>query len=104
MGDVFEKMLLVGLGAWSMTRDKVSEAVHALAEEEDVAPEEARRWVDALVAKGEKERQELREMIRREVERARPITRQEFDELSHKVDTLVDRVERLSQEMPEEQG
>lgn len=103
MGNVLERMLLVGLGAWSMTREKVSEAVHALAEEEDVAPEDARRLVDALVAKGEKEREELRDMIRREVERARPITRKEFDELSHKVDTVAEQVERLAEETAEEQ-
>lgn len=104
MGKVLERMLLVGLGAWSMTRDKVSEAVHELAQEEDVEPEEARRLVDALVAKGEKEREELREMIRHEVERARPVTRKEFEELSSKVDRLGEQVERLADAIAEEEN
>ena len=98
MSNIVERALLLGLGAWSLTRDKVKEAVNELVEEEEVEPEEARKLIDALVTKGEKEREELRRMVRQEVDQVRPITRKEFEELSQKVDDLIDKVDRLSEE------
>ena len=91
MSNIVERALLLGLGAWSLTRDKVKEAVNELVEEEEVEPEEARKLIDALVTKGEKEREELRRMVRQEVDQVRPITRKEFEELSQKVDDLIDK-------------
>lgn len=99
MANIVEKALLIGLGAWSLTREKVSEAVNELVEEEEVEPEEARKLVDALVTKGEKEREELRKMIRQEVDQVRPVTRKEFEALSRKVDSLVESVEQLPEEI-----
>jgi len=104
MASIVEKALLMGLGAWSLTRDKVNEAVNELVEEEEVEPEEARRLVDALVTKGEKEREELRQMIRKEVDQVRPVTRKEFEELSRKVDNLMETIEQLSEEIPSEEN
>ncbi len=103
MANVLEKMLLVGLGAWTMTREKVNEAVQELVREEDVEPEEARKLVDALVARGEKERQELREIIHHEIERVRPVTRQEFEELSQRVDSLAEQMEQRLEATAEEE-
>ena len=104
MASIVEKALLMGLGAWSLTRDKVNEAVNELVEEEEVEPEEARRLVDALVTKGEKEREELRQMIRKEVDQVRPVTRKEFEELSRKVDNLMETIEQLSEEIRSEEN
>lgn len=104
MASALEKMVLVGLGAWNMTRERVNEVVDELAREEDVDPEEARKLVEALAARGEKEREELREIIGREVERIRPVTRKEFEELSQRVDGLAAQVEELLERMPEERG
>jgi polyhydroxyalkanoate synthesis regulator phasin len=104
MTNIVEKALLMGLGAWSLTRDKVNEAVNELVEEEEVEPEEARKLVDALVTKGEKEREELRQLIRQEVDQVRPITRKEFEELSRKVDSLIESVEQLSEEIPSQEN
>ncbi len=100
MANILEKALLLGLGAWSLTREKINEAVNELVKEEEVEPDDARKLVDALVAKGEKQREELRQIIRQEMDEVRPVTRKEFEELSRKVDDLLDRVERLSEEMP----
>ncbi len=103
MTGVLEKMVLVGLGAWNMTRERVNEVVDELVREEDVDREEARKLVEALAARGERERKELREMIGREVERVRPVTRKEFEELSQRVDGLAAQVEELLERMPEGQ-
>jgi polyhydroxyalkanoate synthesis regulator phasin len=90
MANILEKTLLIGLGVFTLTREKVREAVNELVEEEGVAPEEAQKLADALVAKGEKEREELRDMIRQEMRRVKPVTRQEFEALKQKVDDLAD--------------
>jgi polyhydroxyalkanoate synthesis regulator phasin len=96
MANILEKTLLIGLGVFTLTREKVREAVNELVEEEGVEPEEAERLADALVSKGEKEREELRGMIRQEVNRVRPVTRQEFDALKGQVDDLADRIDQLA--------
>ena len=96
MANILEKTLLMGLGVFTLTREKVREAVNELVEEEDVEPEEAQRLAEALVAKGEKEREELREMIRQEMSRVTPVTRKEFEALRHQVNDLVVKVDQLA--------
>lgn len=95
MANVLEKALLMGLGVFTLTRDKVREAVNELVEEEGVEPKEAEKLVDALVTKGEKEREALRQVVRQEVDRVRPITREEFEALRQEVADLREAVESL---------
>ena len=92
MANILEKTLLLGLGVFTLTREKVREAVNELVEEEGVEPDEAQRLADALVTKGEEEREQLRGMIRQEMRRVKPVTRQEFDALKQRVDDLAERV------------
>lgn len=96
MANILEKTLLLGLGVFTLTREKVREAVNELVEDEGVEPEEAERLADALMRKGEKEREELREVIRQETRSVTPVTRKEFETLSQKVDDLAQRVEQLA--------
>ncbi|MGD2176693.1 MAG: hypothetical protein PVG71_02615 [Anaerolineae bacterium] len=103
MANILEKTLLMGLGVLTLTREKVSEAVSELVAEEEVQPEEATKLVDALVSKGEKERQALRDIIRQEVDRVRPVTRREWEALNQRVDALAEQIEQLSTEMPTEE-
>jgi polyhydroxyalkanoate synthesis regulator phasin len=103
MASILEKTLLMGLGVLTLTRDKVSEAVNELVAEEEVQPEEAGKLVDALVSKGEKERQALRDIIRQEVDRVKPVTRKELEALNQRVDMLAERIEQLTEEMPAEE-
>ncbi|MGD8996660.1 MAG: hypothetical protein PVH80_01010 [Anaerolineae bacterium] len=103
MANILEKTLLMGLGVLTLTREKVSEAVNELVAEEEVQPEEAGKLVDALVSKGEKERQALQEIIRQEVDRVRPVARKEWQELNQKIDALAEQMERLSKDMSAEE-
>lgn len=100
MASILEKTLLMGLGVLTLTREKVSEAVNELVADEEVEPEEAGKLVDALVSKGEKERQALRDIIRQEVDRVKPVTRRELEALSQQVDALTHRVEELAEGTP----
>jgi polyhydroxyalkanoate synthesis regulator phasin len=109
MANVLEKTLLMGLGVFTLTREKVKEAVNELVEEEGVEPEEAQKLADALVTKGEEERRklrhELRGMIRQEVSRVKPVTqrqfeglKQEFEALKEDVGDLAERIEQKQEE------
>lgn len=88
MANILEKTLLMGLGVFTLTREKVREAVNELVETEEVEPEAADKLADALVKKGEKEREELRGMIGQEVRRVTPVSRKEFEALIQRVDEL----------------
>jgi polyhydroxyalkanoate synthesis regulator phasin len=104
MASLLEKTVLLGLGVLTLTRDKVKEAVDELVEEGQVEPEESPRIVDVLVSKGEKEREELRKLIRQEVESVKPVARREFEELSRKIDELIARLEPSEEESSEEEA
>lgn len=97
MANILEKTLLMGLGVFTLTREKVREAVNELVEEEGVEPEEAEKLADALVSKGEKEREELRTMMRQEISRVTPVTRKEFEALKQDVEDLAERIEELAE-------
>lgn len=96
MASILEKTLLMGLGVFTLTREKVREAVNELVQDEGVEPEEAQKLADALVAKGEEERRELRDMIRKEVRSVTPVTRKEFEALQLEVDELTEKIDHLS--------
>ena len=96
MANILEKTLLMGLGVFTLTREKVREAINELVEEEGVEPEEAQKLADALITKGEKEREELRALIRQEVDRVTPVSRKEFEALEQQVEDLADRIDQLA--------
>jgi polyhydroxyalkanoate synthesis regulator phasin len=103
MANILEKTLLMGLGVLTLTREKVNEAVNELVTEEEVKPEEARKLVEALVSKGEKERQALLDIIRQEVDRVKPVTRKELEALNERIDALANRMEQLVEEASAEE-
>lgn len=102
MAGLIEKSMLAGLGLLTLTRDKVRQFVDKLVEEGDVKAEEAPGVVDKLVARGEEEREELRKMVRQELDKARtsiPLaSRKDIEDLSKKIDGLTAKVEALAAE------
>ena len=96
MAKWIEKSLLLGLGVLTLTRDRVVRFVDKLVEEGEVRPEEAPGVIDQLVARGEEEREELRKLVRQELDRVTPVSRQDIEELNRKIDELAARVEELA--------
>ncbi|RLC90344.1 MAG: hypothetical protein DRI79_05200 [Chloroflexi bacterium] len=96
MAKWIEKSLLLGLGVLTLTRDRVVRFVDKLVEEGEVRPEEAPGVIDRLVARGEEEREELRKLVRQELDRVTPVSRQDIEELNRKIDELAARVEELA--------
>ena len=97
MANMLEKALLMGLGVFTLTREKVSEAIDELVAEEEVEPEEAQRLADTLVAKGEKEREASWTILRQEMSRVKPVTRKEFETLQQELSDLAEKVHQPSE-------
>jgi polyhydroxyalkanoate synthesis regulator phasin len=102
MAGLVEKSLLLGLGVLTLTRDKVVQFVNKMVEEGEVKAEEAPTIVDRLVAKGEEEREQVREMMREELEKMRAnvplVTHKDVETLNQKIDELTAMVEELAGE------
>ena len=101
---LIEKSMLLGLGVLTLTRDKIVQAVNSLVEEGEVKAEEAPGIVDRLVARGEEEREELRKLMRDELDKLRvpgPMaSRKDIEELGQKIDDLTARIDELAGKNP----
>ena len=68
---MIERSMLLGLGILTLTRDRVVQTVNSMVAEGQVKEEEASNIIDRLVARGEEEREELRNMVRDELDKLR---------------------------------
>lgn len=104
MAGLIERGLLFGLGALTLTREKVSGFVDKLIEEGEVKPEEAPGVIDRLVNRGEEERKELRRLVRQELDKTRasvtPVSRQDIKALNRRMDELAEKLDSLPAEKP----
>ena len=101
---LIEKSMLLGLGVLTLTRDKIVQAVNSLVEEGEVKAEEAPTIIDKLVARGEEEREELRKLMRDELDKLRisaPMaSRKDIEALSQKIDDLAAHIDELAGKKP----
>lgn len=67
MADLIEKILSIEGGALAITRDTAAKLVNNLVQNGEVKPEEAQPLIDELVARGEAERDALREDLAAQV-------------------------------------
>lgn len=95
MAGWLEKGMLLSLGVLTLTRDKVKQLVEKLVEEGEIRAEEAPGVIDRLVARGEAEREELRKLVRQELERVTPVSRRDIEELNQKIEALSAQVAEL---------
>lgn len=65
--NLFEKVINLGFGAVSLTREKAEEMVRELDEKGEMSREEARQAVDKAMKKGEEEKIQIKQMIRDEI-------------------------------------
>ena len=104
MTGLIEKSMLLGLGVLTLTRDKVDQFVDKLVEEGEVKPEEAPSIVDRLVTRGKEEREEMRRLVREELDKRNigvpRASRKDIEELTQKIDDLATRIEELAGKKP----
>lgn len=98
---LIEKSMLLGLGVLTLTRDKVVQVVNNLVEEGEVRAEDAPGIVDKLVTRGEEEREELRKLMREELDKRRirgpMVSHKDIEDLGQKIDALAARIDELAE-------
>ena len=95
MRELMERGFLAGIGALSLTREKVQALVDDLVKRGEIRRDEAKGLADRLVKRGEEEREVLRKLVRDEAERVLGAvslaTKEDIAALSKKIETLAKR-------------
>ncbi|GMA64489.1 hypothetical protein GCM10025859_49290 [Alicyclobacillus fastidiosus] len=69
MEDTIRKMVDLGVGFMSLSREKVAESARLWAEKRNLTPEQTRAFVQELVERGEQGRTELQNSIQEQVQK-----------------------------------
>ncbi|MEJ2307264.1 MAG: hypothetical protein P8Y62_03125 [candidate division WOR-3 bacterium] len=92
MADLFEKMLLTGLGTISLTKEKAEKLVNELIARGEIEKARKKETVEDLVKKGKDIKKTLEEMMETKVktmiEKMPLVTKSEYDKLKKKVELL----------------
>ncbi|SHI74866.1 phasin family protein [Desulfofundulus thermosubterraneus] len=87
-----ERLILAGIGALALTTERAEKMINELTERGQMSREEARNFLQELIAKGEQEKTNLAETLRREISQLRDdlglVTRAEIEELKNRVARL----------------
>ncbi len=70
MTNIFEKSINLGLGIFVYSREKIEDLVEELVSKGEVAHKDARKFTQELIKRGEEQREELKKLIKDEVEEA----------------------------------
>ncbi len=93
MFDFFEKGFFATIGVLSLTREKTQEFVDDLVKRGELNKDEGKQLVDRLIAKGQEERENLRKVVRQEVNTAftelNLPTREDIQTLNDKLNQLL---------------
>lgn len=92
MNDLFNKTILFGLGAITVTREKAEEIVEMMVKKGELSREDAQNMVNDFVEKGKKEREILQDTIQTELnqilDQAALATKEDIGRLEGKIDEL----------------
>ncbi|MEW6173916.1 MAG: hypothetical protein AB1510_12810 [Bacillota bacterium] len=103
MIDTFRKVVLVGIGALSLTKEKAEQLVKELAEKGHVTTDEARSFVKELLDRGQRERETLQKAVREEVDGLREnwglVTKRDLNEVLQRLAAIEEAVLGKKQEV-----
>ena len=92
MFELFEKVVLTGLGALSLTQKKAEEIITELKEKYKMSEEEGKAFVAKMQGMAQENRARITEMAETEVKKVIDkfglVTREEFDHLQKRVNAL----------------
>lgn len=94
MKDMFDRLLSLSLGAFSLTKEKVEKCFDEMVERGEIDREEAKKSVDEVIKKGEEQKESIRTMINEELVSKTVVSRAEYDE-------LLERVKNLESKLPQ---
>ncbi len=96
MFELFEKAVLTGLGALSLTQKKAEEIIAELKEKYKMSEEEGKAFLDKLQGMAKEGREKVGEIaeseVKKVIERIGLVSRDEFDRLQKRVDELEKRL------------
>lgn len=70
MEDTLRKMVDLGVGLMSFSRDKITETAKQWAEERKLTPVQTRQLIQALLERGEQSRADLQQMVQEQVKKS----------------------------------
>ena len=92
MSDLIKKTLLAGLGAFSLTREKVEDTIDDLVKRGELSREEKPGMLEDFAKAAEKRQNEVREFVQKEVQKVLKAldipTRQEINDLREQIEQL----------------
>ena len=100
MADFIRKSVLASLGLVEVTRERVKEAVDKLVDRGKVDKQHAASIIDEMVKRGEEESKRFTGAVEKGIssalKRAHIVTKEEFQELTNRVEKLEKTIEDLS--------
>ena len=101
MKELLQNIMYAGIGAATLTREKLEELQDELIEKGKMSRDEGKQFVDELRSKSEKAKEQLDQWITRRVEdqvkQLNLASKDEIAELQRKVDELRDLLEKQGQ-------
>ena len=99
MDKLFEKGISMGLGLFTMTREKAEEIVDKLIEKGEISRKEASGVLEEILNRAEKEREELEKRINNSLEntlqRFNVPNKADIEELNKKLDDIADKLDEM---------
>ncbi len=98
---IFERFINLGLGTFSMTKDKVENFMDEMVERGEINREEAKKTMDELLKRGEEQKDQFRSMVREEMEKWRPdassATKTQIESLEARIKELEEKLNQANQ-------
>ena len=92
MIDVIKKTMLLGVGLAAMTKDKVEEYARDLADNAKLSSEKGKQFVDEVVQRAEKAREDLESTVRcavnDQIKKSDLLTRDDIAKLTERIEQL----------------
>jgi polyhydroxyalkanoate synthesis regulator phasin len=92
-------VILAGLGALALTREKAEEIVDTLIKRGDLARGDRKVAVEDLIAKAEEHAKKFTDTMKQKAAEMRGVRREEHESLKAEVETLRATIERLKEEL-----
>lgn len=97
---IIEKFINLGLGTFSMTKEKVENVINEMVEKGELSREEAKKTVDEVLKRGEEQRDQFRSMVREEIDKWKSdstVTKTRIEELEARIKDLEEKLNQAGQ-------
>ncbi len=92
MKTLFDKMVNLGLGAISLTKERAELFIDEMVERGEISKEDAKETLDDIMKKGQEQREEVRTMIQEEIDSWKNkfgvVTRAELEKMAERIKDL----------------